>query len=464
MPTDLSARSKPDACPGALRVHRAADGGLVRIRIPGGTVTAAQLEELSTAAVELGEGSLQLTSRANLQVRGLQPGAEVPLADRLAAVGLLPSATHERVRNVVASPLSGCDEAGNLDVHPLVAELDRGLCADPRLADLPGRFLFTVDDGRCDVAGLGGDVGLLATGPDQLALLLAGADTGVRVPRESAVRAVLACAVAFLDERDRQGSGAWRLAELPGGVPAVLKRLEEADIEGAQVHRAKSGGPAGAEVGKRIVIGAVGAGPIGSVGATTGPGTLVVGAPLGRLSRTQSETIAALARGGAGWIRVTPWRSVVIPVAPSGNGTSRRDATSHASGAAGRSAAGEQLDVLARLGLVTDPFSPLLGVTACTGRPGCASALADVQADARRVVSDHTAAVPSGEPEARSSEVRKMPIHWVGCGHRCGRPVGRAVEVLATDGGYEVSVGDGPAEVLRTAGEAGAAAEAARRA
>jgi len=41
----------------------------------------------------------------NIPLRALRPGTEPEFADRMAAAGLLPSATHERVRNIVASPL-----------------------------------------------------------------------------------------------------------------------------------------------------------------------------------------------------------------------------------------------------------------------------------------------------------------------------------------------------------------------
>src|SRR5919206_2815685 len=95
-------RSAPDACPGALQTHAAADGGLARVRIPGGTLSAGQLGVLAAAARELGDGALELTSRGNVQLRGLRPRAEAELGARLAAAGLLPSETHERVRNVLA--------------------------------------------------------------------------------------------------------------------------------------------------------------------------------------------------------------------------------------------------------------------------------------------------------------------------------------------------------------------------
>lgn len=163
-------RLRADACPGALETHAAADGALARIRIPGGDLTDVQLRVLASAARSLGDGALELTSRGNLQLRGLPPGAEPELGRLLAAAGLLPSTTHERVRNVLASTLSG-RVGGQVDVRPWVTALDAGLCSDPALAQLPGRFLVTLDDGRGDVASLGGDVGLLAVGPSSVALL-----------------------------------------------------------------------------------------------------------------------------------------------------------------------------------------------------------------------------------------------------------------------------------------------------
>src|SRR3954451_8745982 len=204
------AHSRADACPGALQTHAAADGALARVRVPGGLLTAAQLRVLAGAARDLGDGGLELTSRGNVQLRGLGPDDVPTLADRLADAGLLPSATHERVRNVLASALSG--RAGGLvDVRPWVAAFDAGLQADPVLAGLPGRFLATLDDGRGDVSGLGGDVGLLALDDGSVALLLGGADSGLRASPADAVALLLAATRAFLDERAAQGGTAWRL-------------------------------------------------------------------------------------------------------------------------------------------------------------------------------------------------------------------------------------------------------------
>ena len=61
-----------DACPGALQVHQAADGALARIRLPGGMIGPAQLEALAHAATRFGSPAMELTSRGNIQIRGIR--------------------------------------------------------------------------------------------------------------------------------------------------------------------------------------------------------------------------------------------------------------------------------------------------------------------------------------------------------------------------------------------------------
>src|SRR4029450_2595850 len=99
-------------------------------------------------------------------------------------------------------------------VRPWVVAFDAGLCADPLLAGLPGRFLVTLDDGRGDVAGLRGDVGLLALTPGTVALTLGGADSGLRATPRAAVPLTLAAPRAFLPQRAAPGGTAG-----PRGAP-----------------------------------------------------------------------------------------------------------------------------------------------------------------------------------------------------------------------------------------------------
>jgi precorrin-3B synthase len=388
MTSAVPTRERVDACPGALETHAAADGGLARVRVPGGSLTAAQLRMLVAAARELGDGHLELTSRGNLQLRGLPAGAEAELGARLAGAGLLPSATHERVRNLLGSTLSGRTDGGHLDVRPWIHAFDAALCADPGLAELPGRFLATLDDGRGDVAGLGGDVGLLALSPDAVALTLGGTDSGVRAQPGDAVALALAAARAFLAERAAQDSSAWRLSELADGPARVAARL---------------GGPANAVL---PLPAAPLTGPVGAAVQRDGRTALIGVVPLGRLNADQADLLASLAAE----VQLTPWRSVVVP-------DLAEDAVDDAA-----------VDLF-RTGVVFDEASPWLRVSTCAGRPGCAKSLADVRADASLAV--RTGSLPAGG--ARQ--------HWVGCERRCGRPQGDVVDVVATPTGYRIEEG-----------------------
>ncbi|WP_238490523.1 hypothetical protein [Actinoplanes flavus] len=130
--------SDTDACPGALRLHAAADGLLARVRLPGGLLTGARLRALRELAEEFGDGALELTSRANIQLRGLSATDAPALATRLRAAGLLPSPTHDNVRNIASPPLPGSA------IRALISALDNAILGDPTLAGLPGKFLFAL--------------------------------------------------------------------------------------------------------------------------------------------------------------------------------------------------------------------------------------------------------------------------------------------------------------------------------
>lgn len=387
-PGDAGARGSDDACPGALRLHRADDGALARIRIPGGVLTPRQAETLGQAAERLGDGELHLTSRGNVQLRGLAPDCGAELAGLLDEAGLLPSARHERVRNVVASPLSGLDGLGSVDVRPWLTELDRLLCGSTHATALSGRFLFALDDGRGDVDALGADLTL--RGHDGDALLRVGhGDEVLRVPRADGPPAALTAAEAFLDSA--RDTGAWRVKDLPDVTAAALP---------AEVARRlrRTGTPVTTDHRPRPVD--VLPPPHGPVpGGSRESAALSVGVPLGRLVPAQWRLLS-----GAGELRLTPWRGIVV--------------TGIRPGRAEPLSAG-----LAEAGLITGPGSPWAGVGACIGRPGCAKSLADVRAEAGAAVG------PAG----------RLPVYWSGCERRCGHPHGEWIDVVATPGGHRIS-------------------------
>lgn len=452
-------RDRSDACPGALRLHPAGDGHLARLRLPGGILTSRQLAALADAAEALGDGVLSITSRGNVELRGLGEGCGAELAEVLREAALLPSDTHERVRNVVASPLAGLDGLGCGTVQLWARQLDALLCTSERAAGLSGRFLFALDDGRGDVAGLGADVTLLAEA-DGSAVVHIGTQA-FRIAAEDAPRAALAAAEAFLAAAEGSGTGAWRVRELPAGQePAVGARLGAAGIAAERArgndraepplpappaiededpgrHRGHPDAPApptrhapvpADRIRPRDLPGGPGPGP--RPGLVEGPGrwTVSVAAPLGRLTAAQAR---ALLPAPADEIRTTPWRGVVVP------------------GFADRDAAGARLAALEAAGLITSAGSPWYGVGACTGRPGCAKALADVRGDATPGRDrPHAAPPPAGLPAAGPQQAGEqpadspdlLPVYFSGCERRCGHPHGEYVDVLATpDGTYRVT-------------------------
>jgi precorrin-3B synthase len=250
-----------------------------------------------------------------------------------------------------------------------------------------------------------------------------GLDANGGVPgdlRDSAVGAMLGFAEAFLDLRAELGGTAWRIADLPGGAERV--RASAAARLGLDDARP---GPAAATaagvVASRAPAAAEkepGAGPlnrpVGLVARqeTRGGGespasvrdhadvSVALLAPLGRLTAAQLTWVAE--HLGEQEARITPWRSVVLPHLPDAAGVLRE---------------------AAELGFGTDAASLWLRVTACAGRPGCASALADVQADA--------AGFAARWPE--------RIVHVSGCGRRCGRPAATEIDVTATSEGYQIA-------------------------
>ena len=362
-----------DACPGALTVHQAADGALVRIRLPGGMITPAQLTALTEVAEQFGSPAMELTSRGNIQIRALTDtdGAATALAD----AGLLPSPTHERARNIVASPLSG-RSVGIIDVRPLVTELDNAIQADPALAALPGRFWFSLDDGRGDVSGIDADTGVHALDDGTCALLLAGRDTGVRLETGDATSTLVEVAKRFLDIRGK----AWRIIELDD---------QSALLDGLTVTA-----PAGATWPPTVKP------PAGWIQQDDGRIALGAGLPLGVLQARTAHFLAAIESP----LVITPWRSVLVCDVGEGE-------------------ADMSLRVLAPLGLIFDENSPWLRVSACTGSPGCAKSIADVRADAAQAVDTPT----------------ESHRHFVGCERACGSPTTAEV-LIATEDGYRLRI------------------------
>lgn len=128
-------------CPGAHRPMMSGDGLILRIKPFRGLLTAAQVLTLCSLSIRYGSGLLDLTSRANLQIRGVSPSSLAPLLEALTEAGLVDADPGiEARRNILCPP--------DLTPGDLTCRLhDAILRALPDLPDLPGKMGIALDTG-----------------------------------------------------------------------------------------------------------------------------------------------------------------------------------------------------------------------------------------------------------------------------------------------------------------------------
>jgi len=296
----------------------------------------------------------------------------------------------DHLRNVMASPLAGLDPGALLDTRPLVAAIVEHLRAHPRLAALPAKFSIGLDGGeRASIAGFPNDLLLCAT-PDGLrALLRAGVEDDDRVDLGLSIAAadVVAVVAALAD---------WYLAALPGdgAKPRLRQLIADGGVEAlrrALIERVPSLAVDGGVTRARPMTPATA--PIG-VQAQRGEGLVTVGLTP-RLDGWSSEQLRALAdvaeRFGTGELRLSPWRTVLVP----GVSADAVDAVNEALEIAGLSAREPSL---------------IDGIVACVGSAGCASGGADAVRDASRLAA--RLAGRAGAP---------VNVHFSGCAKGCAQ-------------------------------------------
>jgi precorrin-3B synthase len=313
----MSASAIKGWCPGALRPMLSGDGFVVRVRPFGGRLDAPQITGLAELAGRHGNGLIDVTSRANLQIRGVSEQSHRPLLDGLAKLRLLdPDTEIEARRNILVTPFWG----GGDETQSLAAELEEAL-AECGLA-LPTKFGFTIDDGRSRV--LAGDSADIRIERDRLGHLLVRADgarLGRSVARGDAVSTALALASWFLVSGGARGGRGRMAAHIASG--AVLPQSLRGETEPAPVMAASRPGhyPHGA----------------------------MVGVAFGQMLHTTLHQLAGCGHA----LRMTPWRMLLSEA--------RREMPSAP-------------------GLITEPFDPALRVIACSGAPRCREAHADTRA------------------------------------------------------------------------------------
>jgi precorrin-3B synthase len=386
-------------CPGALRPMLTGDGLLVRLRLTGGILALAKARAIAACANRYGNGQIDLSSRANLQLRGVNDATLPELTAELQRLAILDaSAEAETVRNVTASPLAGIDPAALLDIRPIAAALEARLTRDPALHRLPGKFGFLIDDGgTLPLAGVSGDVRFTAIatsdGP-RFIITLGGAEhtpIGVCAPAEVADCAAR-LAQAFLAWRDQMPARRMRdLVDSPG--TAAIASAAGLAMPGMAALADRS-----FEIGH--VIGHHAIAGLQYVG---------VALPFGRLSDQALDHLAVVAaRHGATELRLTPWRAILIAGVSS-------------------DAAEAILAELHGKRFILDAHDVRLHVAGCPGAPACNSATTPVQQDADRFIQLFAPLAPKG-----------TALHVSGCAKGCAHASAARFTLVGHAGHYDL--------------------------
>ena len=391
-PPQPPAAIRPSACPGLLRIVQALDGGICRIKLPGGELRADQARAVAQAAEQHAGGVIEATNRANLQIRGVHSASHAVMVEGLLAAGLGPrSDGGDDVRNLMLSPSAGIDPAMLFDTRPLADQILASLQNRERLHELSAKFAVLLDGGEA-----------LAMHEHAHDLWLAPVVLGGEIWLGFGLAGCPQTALAAVP-----------LAQGHALVMAVLERfLEVASPEQARMRHVLEGMTPEAFIAPLAVTMAPGPFPIRRAGSDclgtypqTQPGKVFVGAapPLGRLNPAMLLGLAQLAeRYGDGTLRLTPWQSVTVPFVDADQ-------------------APALTAELAALGLLCSAAEPLARLIACTGSDGCKKGLADTKTDARLLA--------TLLPHAQA-------VHLSGCSRSCAAAHVAPATLLATSAGH----------------------------
>jgi ferredoxin-nitrite reductase len=376
---------------------------MVRLRLPNGVITAQQLELLADAVDRCGEeGSADITTRQNIQLRGLLLEDMAPLLDAMEAVGLTSRQSgHDNPRNITGNPLAGIDPEEFVDTRPLVTAIQTRLLAGDAPRNLPRKFNIAVG-GAADSFLLHNDLAFLPADRD--------GELGFTVMVGgffSAQRNELAVPL-----------GLWlRGAQLPAFSLAVLRHFERCgnrqvrnksrlmylvDELGLDGYRSAVmelftalGGEAFPHDGSHRVNRAPRSGLGVNPQKQEGLHWIGLCVPMGRLDAASMLELARLARSyGSGELRLTEAQNVLI-----------------ADVAAARLEALLAEPLLQRFR--PDPGPLLAEAVSCTGNRYCSFALIPTKTTAEAVVE---------ELERRLELPHPVRSHWTGCPNACGQP------------------------------------------
>ncbi|KAF2989089.1 NirA family protein (plasmid) [Methylocystis sp. MJC1] len=392
---------------GLFYVAPAQSAYMLRLRIPNGALTHWQFAGLADLAEAMGGGYLHVTTRANLQIRQIEPRNAATIVEAVQDLGLWSKGSGaDNVRNITGTPTAGVDPQELIDTRPYARAMHHHILNDRSLYGLPRKFNIAFDG-----AGLIGaledtnDIGFQAVeildghgiAPGVYFRLTLGGitghkdfarDTGVIVRPEEAVGVADKILRVFIEHGDRTNRAKARLKYVldAWGVDKFLAVVEE------KLGRSLTRAP----------IDAIAARPRqdrqAHIGVhkqkQTGLNWIGVALPLGRLTPAQTRGLADIARSfGDGCLRLTVWQNVLV------TGVKNDDVA-------------RAVEAIEALGLSTQASPIRAGLVACTGSFGCRFAAADTKQDAAAIADHCDATAPIDTP---------INIHLTGCHHSCAQ-------------------------------------------
>ena len=417
------------------------DAFMLRLRLPGGIVSSYQATGLADIAERFGGGNLDVTTRANLQIREIGAAYPIEVLEAVQELGLTSRGSGaDNIRNLTGSPAAGIDPHELIDTRKLTRALYHHILNHRELFGLPRKFNISFDGGGCiamleDTADIGFAAVRVAPGKPVAAgvyfrMLLGGLtghgsvarDAGVLLLPHEVVAAAAAILRVFIDHGDRTDRKRARLKYL-------IERwgIDKLVSEAAQHLPCPWRFVAADQCEPR--------GPIdrqGHVGVhkQVQPGLSYIGVvlPASRLTAPRLRGLANIAeRRGSGTLRLTVWQNLLISDIPE---------------AQIPAALGE----IEALGLATSASAVRAGLIACTGNAGCKFSLSDTKRHALEIADYLDARIDLDQP---------LNIHLTGCPNSCAQHYVGDIGLLATKvdiggpgddaeaEGYHVVVGGG---------------------
>ncbi len=421
---------------GLFYVAPAQDSFMLRLRVPGCSLSARQMVGLAEMADEWGASEAHITTRGNIQIREFQPKDIVRVLMKVQSLGMTSRGSGaDNVRNITATPTSGLDPNELFDVAPLAQALNFYILNSRDLYGLPRKFNVAFDSGGAiSVVADTNDIAFIATrvpkdrsAPEgvyfrtQLCGITGhrqfAGDCGILLTPGQTVPVAAAMIRVFSDHGDRTDRRKARLKYLIDrwGVEKFLEETEKR-LAFPLVRIPLSECQPRAATNRHGHLG---------VHPQRQPGLMYMGValPAGRLSARQMRAIADVAdRFGSGEIRLTVWQNLILP----------NIAAEHVAGAR---------EAVAAAGLSDSASSFAAGVVACTGNTGCRYSATNTKAHAL-ALADFL--------DKRFNILQPVNLHVTGCPHSCAQHYIGDIGLLGTrvDGeeGYQVLVGGGSDE------------------